>query len=310
MDKIQAMRTFVRVVEAASFSAVANEINTSQSAVSKQVAALEADLGVKLLTRTTRALTLTDEGERYFEHARRLVADISEVESSIRKGKQQLTGWLRVGASVGFGRIKLMPFIQSFMAKHPSLKIDLRLNDGFVDVVEQGLDVVVRIGTLQDSTMIARRVGMTYRIVLAHRSYVQSLASRSLPLPTIPEELLSHNCLVYTEMPTKNLWTFTAGASASEAVGTKRTIRVEGNLQTNSSEVIRAAVLAGMGIAYAPIWMFEEEIRRGEMHEILPDWKPKSIPISLVSPPERFHSAKVKAFADHIGMAMEAELKA
>src|SRR5262245_35263350 len=159
MDKLQAMGTFVRVVEAGSFSAVAHERDATQSAVSKQVAALERALGARLLTRTTRSLALTEEGERYFEQARRLVAEIAEAEATLRRGEQRLSGWLRVAASVGYGRLKLMPLVQGFLAQHRDVKIDLRLSDGFVDLVEQGIDVAVRIGELADSSLVARRVG-------------------------------------------------------------------------------------------------------------------------------------------------------
>src|SRR5262249_12798752 len=131
MDKLQAMKTFVRVVEAGSFLVGARESHTTQSAVSKQVAALERELGATLLTRTTRSLALTEEGARYFEQARRLVAEIAEAESVLRTAEQQLIGWLRVAAPVGFGRLRLMPLVQSFLAEHRGVKIDLRLNDGF-----------------------------------------------------------------------------------------------------------------------------------------------------------------------------------
>src|ERR1700730_8234351 len=146
MDKLQAMQTFVRVVEAGSFSAVAHESDTTQSAVSKQIAALERELGARLLTRTTRSLALTEEGEHYFERARRLLAEIAEAEGALRRGEQQLTGWLRIAASVGFGRLKLMPLVQSFLAEHRGVKIDLRLSDGFIDLVEQGPAAPLRLG--------------------------------------------------------------------------------------------------------------------------------------------------------------------
>lgn len=227
MDKLQAMRNFVRVVEAGSFSAVAHESNTTQSAVSKQVAALERELGAKLLTRTTRSLALTEEGGRYFAEARRLVAEIAEAEGALRRGEQQLVGWLRVASSVGFGRFKLMPLIQSFLAEHRDLKIDLRLSDGFVDLVEQGIDVAVRIGRLADSSLVARPVATTHRVLLAHRSYV-------------------------------------------------------------------------------PNWMFDGEIASGELQRLLPDWEAPPIPIHLVSPPERRHSAKVKAFSEYVARRMAA----
>jgi DNA-binding transcriptional LysR family regulator len=300
MDKLQAMKTFVRVVEAGSFSAVAHELDTTQSAVSKQVAALERELNARLLTRTTRSLALTEEGERYFEQARRLVAEIAEAEGALQSGEQQLKGWLRVAASVGYGRLKLMPLVQSFLAKHGDVKIDLRLQDGFVDLVEQGIDVALRLGDLPDSSLIARRVGTASRMLMAHRSYVRSLP-KGLKAPAIPEDLAHHNCIVYTELAMRNAWSLKAGPGAPDAVGSTRIVQVQGNLQTNSSEVIRAAVLGGMGITYSPTWLFEKELASGEVQRLLPDWETLPIPIQLVTPRERRHSAKVKAFAEHVG---------
>ncbi|MGE5524610.1 MAG: LysR family transcriptional regulator [Rhodospirillaceae bacterium] len=306
MDKLRAMQTFVRVVETGSFSAVARESNSTQSAVSKQVFALERALGARLLTRTTRSLALTEEGERYFEQVRRLVAEVAEAESVVRRGERELGGWLRVAASVGYGRLKLMPLVQQFLARHPGIKIDLRLNDGFVDLVEQGIDVAVRIGHLADSSLIARRVGVTRRAVVASRRYLRSLP-KGLKLPRMPDDLAQHNCIVYTELSTRNAWTFTAGSGAPVDAGTAHTVRVEGNLQTNSSEVVRAAVLAGIGISYSPTWLFDEEIRSGQLQVLLPDWPTTPLPIHLVSPRERRNAAKVKAFGDYVAAMLERE---
>jgi DNA-binding transcriptional LysR family regulator len=299
MDRLAAMQTFVRVVETGSFSAVARETQTTQSAVSKQVAALERELGAKLLSRTTRSLALTEVGERYFEQARRLVAEIAEAESGLRRGEEQLTGWLRVAASVGFGRLKLLPLVKSFLASHPGVKIDLRLNDGFIDLVEQGIDVAVRIGELADSSLVARRLGSTKRVLIASREYLRSLPEGLRP-PRLPEDLLQHNCIVYTELATQNAWSFTAGPGAPVEVGTVVTIRAQGNLQTNSSEVVRAAVLSGMGIGFSPTWLFEAEIASDELQVLMPDWPAPTVPVHLVSPSQRRYSAKVKAFADHL----------
>src|SRR5690242_16706241 len=167
------MKSFVRVVEAGSFSAVADESNATQSAISKQVAALERELGARLLTRTTRSLALTEEGARYFDQARRLVAEVEEAESAVRSGERELTGWLRVAASVGYGRLRLMPLVQSFLARHRRVKIDLRLSDGFVDLIEQGIDVAVRLGELADSSLVARRIATAPRWLVAHRDYLR-----------------------------------------------------------------------------------------------------------------------------------------
>lgn len=299
MDRLAAMQTFVRVVESGSFSAVAREFRSTQSAVSKQVAALERTLDAKLLSRTTRSLALTEAGEQYFAQARRLVAEIAEAEAQLRQGEQQLSGWLRVAASVGYGRLKLLPRIRSFLEAHPNVKIDLRLNDGFVDLVEEGIDVAVRIGELADSSLLARRIGTTQRVLLASRSYLDGLP-KGLKAPQAPQDLLNHNCIVYSELATQNAWTFTAGPGVAEPEGSQVTIRAQGNLQTNSSEVIRASVLSGMGIGYSPTWLFEEEIASGQLQQLLPEWPAPPLPIHLVSPPQRYQSAKVQALSAHL----------
>lgn len=297
MDRMSAMHTFVRVVETGSFSAVAREQSSSQSAVSKQVAALERHLGVKLLTRTTRMLSLTDDGERYFENARRLVAEVMEAESELRRGEQQLTGWLRVATSVGFGTRVLRPHVHAFLTAHPDVKIDFRLNDGFIDLVEQGIDVAVRIGNLADSTLVARRIGTTRLAVVASRAFVGAMTAER-PIPQIPADLKVHPCIVYTELRSRNLWDF------STPDGSTASVRVEGPLQTNSEEILRAAVMDGLGIAYAPTWLFEDLLASGEVQIMLPGWEPNPLPINLVSPPERRRAAKVRAFSDHLSAAL------
>lgn len=297
MDRLQAMQTFVRVVEAGSFSAVARETGTTQGAVSKQVAALEAALEVRLLSRTTRSLALTEDGERYFEQARRLVSEIAEAESELRRGHRQLTGWLRIAASVAYGQLKLMPLVQAFQAAHESVRIDLRLHDDFIDLVEQGIDVAVRIGELSDSSLVARRVGFTNRALVAHRDHLRALPSGLGP-PRVPDDLLRHCCIVYTGLATRNAWAFTAGPGAAEPVGTERVIRVQGRFQANSSIIMREAVLRGMGLSYSPLWLFEREIASGEVQVLLADWQATPLPIHLVAPPARREAAKVRAFME------------
>ena len=204
---------------------------------------------------------------------------------------------------MAFGRLHLMPRVQSFMAAHVGVKIDLRLSDGFVDLVEQGIDLAVRIGELADSSLVARRVGTTRRMLVAHRGYLRALP-KGLKAPRSPDDLARHNCLVYTGLQAPRAWSFRAGPGASEPAGTARVGRVEGNLQTNSSEVMRASVLAGMGIAYSPTWLFEAELASGEVQRLLPDWETLPMPIHLVSPQQRRHSAKVQAFAAFVAESM------
>lgn len=301
MDKLSAMHAFVRVVESGSFSAVANERNTTQSSISKQIASLESALNSKLLIRTTRSLALTEEGERYFEQVRRLVSEIAEVESALHKGQSQLKGWLRVAASVGFGRLKLMPLVKSFMAAHPDVKIDIHLNDGFIDLVENGIDISVRIGDLPDSGLIARRIGTSQRMLLAHQNYLKLLRSDQ-PLPVQPEDLVQHECIVYTGLSNSQLWTFTSIEAEDPKI--TKSVRIQGSLQTNSSEAIRYAVTSGMGIGYSPTWLFEPELANGEVVRLMSAWESPKSPIHLVCPPERKHSAKVKAFMEHIAISI------
>ena len=297
MDRLLAMQIFVRVVETGGFSAVARERNSTQSAVSKQVAALEQYLGAKLLTRTTRSLSLTDDGHRYFEDARRLVGEVLEAEGLLRHGEQQLVGWLRVAAAVGFGLRVLLPHVQSFMARHPQVKVDLVLNDNVIDLVEHGVDMAVRIGNLADSGLLARRIGDSRAVVVASRGYIAALRAEQ-HLPQIPADLLGHPCIVYTELSTKNRWGFTGPDGTSVSVG------VDGPLQSNSSEVVRAAMLNDMGIAYAPRWLVQDALQSGAAHILLPDWSANALPIQIVMPAHRRQAAKVRAFSDHLAQVL------
>jgi DNA-binding transcriptional LysR family regulator len=298
MDRLQAMHTFVRVVEAGSFSAVAREQGATQSAVSKQVAALERHLGARLLARTTRSLSLTDEGERYFERARRLVAEVAEAESSVRRTRALLSGWLRISASVGFGQRVLMPLLRSFLAAHPAVRVDLRLSDGFIDLVEQGIDVALRIGNLPaDSGLVARRVATTERALYASRDYLASRPARQRR-PKVPADLAQHACIVYTELATRNAWTLRAPD------GSDVTVRVPAAFQTNSSEGVRAATLAGLGITYSPQFLFDDALAPGDVERLLPDWSAPPLPIHLLTTPERRGAAKVRAFGDHVAAAL------
>ncbi|MFZ6727433.1 LysR family transcriptional regulator [Undibacterium sp. MH2W] len=292
-----AMQTFVRVVETGSFSAVAREQSSTQSAVSKQVAALERYLGVRLLVRTTRAVTTTDDGLRYFEEARRLVAEISEAESHLREGERALSGPLRVATSVGFGLRVLLPHVRSFMRSHPDVIVDLKLDDGFVDLIEQGIDVAVRIGTLSDSSLVARRVATSQRMLVVGKRYLEQLPAGVHP-PRIPEDLLQHPCLVYTELRMRNQWEF------NTADGSSVSVRVSGPLQTNNSEVLRSCLRDGLGIGYLPDWLIADLLVSGEVIQLMQDWLVNPIPIHLISPAARKHSAKVRAFNDHVANAL------
>jgi DNA-binding transcriptional LysR family regulator len=298
MDRLAAMQILVRVVEAGSFSAIAREQGTTQSAISKQVAALEAHLGVRLLSRTTRAVTLTDEGRSYVQSAQRIVRDAQDAEDALRSSKNSITGRLRIGASTGFGRFVLFPIVQTFMEQHPNVEIDLQLKDSFVDVVAEGLDAVVRVGELNDTSLIAQRVGTAHRSVIANKKLAADL-NRIGRLPIKPEDLSDHNCIIYTGLTTPNTWLFdslpTQLDQDDSLTGAAR-VRVKGRFSTSSSEVVREAVLAGLGIGFTPNWFFTEELATGEVVRLLPSFSPHPLPIHALYPITRRDSPKLAAF--------------
>lgn len=288
MDLVQAMRSFVRAVETGSFSAAARELGTTQPAVSKQIAWLERHLGSRLMDRTTRQLTLTDEALLYHERAKAILESIEDGERIVRRGRSEISGMLRIACPVGFGRFQVVPRLPVFLARHPHLRVDLRMNDAHIGIVEEGIDVAIRIGELPDSGLIARRLGTTYREVIAAPRYL-----RGRRPPRTPADLAKHECIVYAGLATRNEWRF-AGPGGPVAV------RVAGRFEVDSSEGVREAVLAGMGIGFSPVWLFADELRGKTLRVLLPNYRGHTLPIHGVSPPSRRYSAKVKALLDYL----------
>jgi len=286
MDRLTAMTAFIRCVERGSFSAVAREMNMTQPTVSKLIASLERRLAGKLFARSTRQLALTAEGQHFYQRCRTIVDAVESAEASFKTGREQITGMLHVATSVGFGRTQVMSRMRAFMQRYPLLRVDLQLNDRFVDLVEEGIDVAFRIGELKESNLIARRIGTTFRVTAAAPAYFKLHGE-----PSTPEDLGAHNCILYTGLATANHWPYSRG-------GRDRSVRVSGNFQSNSSEAVRAATLSGIGIALSPIWLFGEDIRAKRLKVVLKDYQPKPLPIHAVSPANRRYSAKVNAFVD------------
>lgn len=291
MDKLEAMTVFVRAVERGSFSAVARELNSSQPNVSKQIGALEAALGGKLFVRSTRKLALTDEGERYYEQCRQILAAVDTAEHSFKTGREEIAGALRVASSVSFGRSWLAPRLNAFLLQHPALRVHLQLSDRNEDVVGEGIDVALRIGALRDSSLVSRAIGDMQRGVFATPDYLTRCGT-----PGKPEDLLQHNCLVFTLLPTNNAWSFShKGKSVA--------VNVRGNATSNSSEAIRAMVLSGAGISLSPAWQFEDDLEAGRVVRLLPAYAPPPLAIHAVFS-HRHQSARAAAFIDYIAREM------
>lgn len=283
LDLIACIKSFVRTVETGSFSAVARELQTTQPTISKQIAALEEHLDVQLLLRSTRKVSVTDEGMRFYEHCQQVLGALSEAESSVGK-RQAPSGILRVNCAVAFGQLQIIPRLKRFLDRYPSIKVDLTLSDHFVDLVEEGLDLVVRIGHFVDPNTLSQRIGVSRFVTVASTAYLETFGE-----PQIPEDLLQHNCIVYTRQTTGNNWRFRSGSVA-----------VNGNLQVNNTMGLREAVLAGIGIGTSPIWAFSAELQNQSVKVILRDYEPEPLPIYSVYRRGRFQTAKIQCFTNFL----------
>ena len=293
MDLLVPLRTFVRVVDAGSFTAVAAEQNTSQPTISRQVAALEEHLGTRLLTRTTRALTLTDDGRAFYEHARRVLEAVSEAEGVVGRRRGKPAGLLRLATPVVFGRLEIVPRLPDFLGRFPDVTIDIVMSDGFTDLVEQGIDLAIRVGEVTDPGLIARRIGIVRRVTVAATSYLKRYG-----VPQRPHDLSNHECIVYTRLATGNRWSF-------ESTDGPVSVEVAGRFRADNSEAVREGVLGGLGIAVIPDFAFRSEIGTGEVEVILKANEPKSLPMHAVYPSRRFVPLKVRAMIDYLAHEFE-----
>ncbi len=294
MDRLHSMKIFARVADAGSFSAAARDLGLSKAAVSKHVRSLEDRLGVRLLNRTTRRLSLTEEGRTYHDWCNRIGSDVEEAELSVRRLQSEPRGTLRLNAPMSFGILHLGAVLPDFLDRYPDLTVDLSLNDRYVDLVDEGYDVAVRIGELTDSSLIARKFATTRRVLCAAPAY---LARRGTPKS--PRDLAGHNCLSYSYMRLRPGEWQLAGPDGSAPV------RVAGNLSANNGDVIRAALVAGTGIAWQPSFIVGDDIRAGRLRPVMPDYWDE-IGIYAVYPQTRHLSAKVRAFVDFLVGRFEA----
>ena len=281
------MRLYVRIVETGSFSAVARELGTIQPTVSKQLTALEEHLGVRLLNRTTRQLSPTEAGRKYYDRCRHILDEVTDLESSLADLQNRTTGLLRVNAPVAFGQLYMLPVVFRFRRKYPGLAVDLTLNDRFVDLVQEGVDVAIRFGDLADSQVVARRVGAVTRVCVASPEYLHSRGT-----PRSPADLSAHNCITYNYL-FSNEWQF-------EGPQGPLSVRVKGDFRANSAITIRAAALEAIGIAHMPGVFVQDDIDKGMLTQVLADYGPPPVEIHTVYPSARFLSSKVRLFLDFV----------
>lgn len=292
MDILPGMAVFAEVVEAKSFTGAARRLGMSKAAVSKQISRLEERLGARLLNRTTRKLSLTEVGAAFYERCARIVAEAEEAELAVTRLHETPRGTLRVDVPVDFGIQYLTPLLPAFMLANPELKVDISFNDRFVDLVDEGFDLAIRIGQLPDSSLIARKLAETRAVICAAPEYWDRYGR-----PLHPSELEHHNCFAYSYLATGSEWRL-AGREGEISV------RVSGTLRANNGNALRQAAAAGLGVVATPVFMACDDLRAGRLEPVLRDYEAQRRGIYAVYPHNRHLSAKVRAFVDYLAEAL------
>lgn len=288
MDQLSALKAFRRVVEAGSFSAAAVELNVSHTVMSKQVRQLESLLGAQLLNRTTRKLALTEAGQTYYAHTCRILDELQEADLAVTQHHATPRGTLRINAPMAFGTLDMAQWLPRFMARYPELKIDLVCNDRFVDLIEEGFDVAVRLAReMPDSTLMAKKLATTTTMLVASPAYLQQHGT-----PKTPQDLPHHNCLTYTLVQKPNEWLF------ATPDGGRTSVIVSGSFQSNTGIALRSAAMAGVGIATTATFIVHEDMKSGTLVPVLPDYPMRAREVYAVYPHNRHLSPKVRAFID------------
>jgi DNA-binding transcriptional LysR family regulator len=287
-DNLSGMAIFAKVVEAKSFTAAANELGMSKSAVSKHISRLEDRLGARLLNRTTRRLGLTETGAAFYDRCARVVTEAEEAALAVTELQSEPRGTLRVNAPMSFGILHIAPAIPDFLARYPDLHIDVAMNDRFVDLIDEGFDVAIRIARLMDSSLIARRLAPDRRAIVGSPAYFEKRGT-----PRTPDDLVHHNCINYAYMSAHDQWQFVDADGA-------RSVEVEGNLRANNGDAIRVAVLAGLGVAHLPTFIVGRDIQDGRLVQVLADFMPSRSSVYAVYPHNRHLSVKVRVFVDFL----------
>ncbi len=297
LDRLTSLEVFAKAAATGSFSAAGRAMGISQTMVTKHIAALEARLGVKLFHRSTRRLSITEAGRSYLEASERILTDMDAAEAAIAADRIDPRGLLRLNAPVSFGTRQIAPLLDEFAKRHPYVTVELGLNDRLVDLAEEGWDLVIRIGSLSESSLIARRIAPCRTVVCAAPAYLKARGT-----PRTVSELRDHNCLGYTLSRLTGVGRWTFGARAEIA------IEVSGNLRANNGDALLAAAVAGQGIIYQPSFIVADDLRRGTLVALALDHSTLALGgIYAVYLPDRHPAAKVRAFIDFIAARIAPE---
>jgi DNA-binding transcriptional LysR family regulator len=288
MDRLDALKLFIRVVESGSFAAAAREMGVGQPAVSKQIASLERHLGTQLVRRTSRSMTLTETGQSVYEAGLRIIDDVTALESSVGQGQVSPAGLVRVTVAPAFGRLYLVPHLPRFFSRYPHVSVDLSATERNVDLVEEGFDLSIKNGRLADSSMIARHLVSSPVVVVATPQYLEKYGR-----PERPDDLDRHARVVFAPLREPRAWRFDNVDGPASHVPA-------GHFHTGDAEQIRAAVLAHMGLVQAPAWLFAREIASGAVVSVLQAFAPAPMPIHAVHASGRRLPTKTRVFIDFV----------
>lgn len=286
MDKLSCMRAFVAVVEAESFTQAAIRLQLSKALISKYVGALESSLGVRLLNRTTRRMSVTDSGKAYFERCISVLQEIDEIEAALRSEHNEPEGTLRINAPMSFSELTLMPIITEFTHLYPDVIIKLELADRFIDLVEEGVDLAIRIGALPDSSLVVRKLTDMQMMLCASPNYV---ASTDIPITL--ESLPQHQCIFDSNYKHKDRWVFGQGEKSIS-------IPIHSRININSARAVSELLLNGQGISLLPSFVVQKEIEDGRLVRLLEEYEPQSTGVYALYPHRKHLSAKVRLFID------------
>ncbi len=289
MQNLTDIAIFVKVVDAASFTAAAEALGMSQPVVSKAVTRLEARLGARLLNRTTRRLSLTEAGSELYQRSVRALGELEDAELEVARFQTEPRGTLRLTAPMSFSILQLGPIMHEFLERFPGVHVDLQLDDRQIDLVEAGYDLAIRIGRLPDSSLVARRIATCRQVVCASPDYL-----REHGVPARPEDLLEHRCILYTYLSTPREWRFT------DPDGATIVVPIKGNFQSNNGLVGREAAVQGAGIVLLPTFYLGEQLRSGALQPILCEFPPLELGLHAVYPERRNLMPKVRAFVDFL----------
>jgi LysR family transcriptional regulator for bpeEF and oprC len=288
MDRLDAIRLFVRLVERGSFSAVGREEGIGQPAVSKQISALERHLGAQLVLRTSRRIAITDAGQTFYEAAKQWVDDADALVSLVGERQHSPRGIVRINTAPAHGRLRITPLLPAFFRQYPDVSIDVSVSEDSVDLVGEGLDLAIRHGRLVDSALTAKQLGETDFVLLASQAY---LAENKRPARLA--DLDKHRCVVFTKGRESYPWMFKTNKETIAYVP-------RGAMTTGDAEHMRAAILCGLGIAYVPYWLMAAEIRSGAVQVLLPTLRTERIPVHLVFATGRRMPMRVRVFVDYL----------